>query len=282
MTFPWDPRTPAIHLALSAVLWLVAGPLPAAAADENPAAVPGSPRTLYLSLEHSELSVGGDGGRLAIDWLQPVGSATSLVAGLSASQVGDSDWQVGRLGFLTRAGDDLTVWGDLYAGAGVRDGQDFDYGLVLAGLSWELVEGRLYLDLEDRYLDIDTVYGNLAQVALTHVAGSRLSTRLAYLRSTSGNVESEFVTGRVDLFTRQQIHWLGGLAGGRTRAEVVEMIGGEASELRQAFVGLGFPLRDTELTLIFDYLELDDTERGAVSLTLRVPLSSPGRRPDVP
>ena len=275
MSAPKNLRSPTatatISPAVCMILWLVGASAWAAGNDGTPPPeAAGSPSTLIVSLEHSESSAGGEGSRLAVEWLRPLTSEAHLVAGFSTSTFAGSDWQVGRLGAFQQ-GDRTTLWADLYAGAGQRDGRAFDYGLVLAGLSWQLIPRRLYLDFEDRYLDIDTVRGNLAQTALTYVSGSRFSSRLAYLRSTSGNVDSEFLSARADIFASRRIHWLVGVAHGRTQPEVLERLGGAASDLRQAFAGIGFPLQGIEPTLILDYLHLDDSDRWTLSLTVRVP-----------
>lgn len=196
---------------------------------------------LLLSLDFSELSPGSGGGRAAVDWLRSARPGILWVAGISSSRLDDSEWTVGRFGVFAEASPRLGLRGDAHLGGGRRGGQGFDYRLFSAGMTWEILDQRLYLDLEDRYFDVDTSHGNLAQVGLRFLPGRRLSAGLAYYRATGGNTEADFVSGRLDV-TAGRLRFLGGFALGRTRPEVVGMIGGDATDLEQVYVGVAFPV----------------------------------------
>jgi hypothetical protein len=183
-----------------------------------------------------------------------------------------TEWHVGRFGAFFKAGARNTIEGEAQLGGGRTGGEDgFDYRVAAAALTRELVPGRLFLRLEDRYLDVDAVRGNLAEAAFTFVPNPRLSARLAYTRSTGGNFETDYVTGRVDVFLKKRLRMLGGVAAGRSRPEIFDVIGEAALDFEEAYVGVAFPVRRMELTALVDRLELGDAERGTLSLSLRVP-----------
>jgi hypothetical protein len=71
---------------------------------------------------------------------------------------------------------------------------------------------------------------------------------------------------------------LGGVALGRSRPEIFDVIGEAALDFEEAYVGVAFPVRGSELTAVVDRLELGDVERGTLSLSLRVPWGWGGDR----
>jgi len=234
---------------------------------------------LFVSLDLSDLSPGSGGDRAAVDWVGPSGGRPTWFAGLATSRMAGTEWHVGRFGAVVKAGARNTFEGEAQVGGG-RTGDDdgFDYRVIAAALTRELVPGRLFLRLEDRYLDVDAVRGNLAEAAFTFVPNPRLSTRLAYTRSTGGNFETDYVTGRVDVFLENRLRVLGGVALGRSRPEIFDVIGEAALDFEEAYVGVAFPVRGSELTAVVDRLELGDVERGTLSLSLRVPWGWGGDR----
>lgn len=226
--------------------------------------------TMFLNLEFSSLSSASGGGRVAVDWLRAAEGGLDYLAGISYARLADNDWAVGHFGAFSRIGDHLSWRGDLHLGTGNRADRSFDYQMVEAGLTWEIVDQRLYLDIEDRYLDIDTTHGNLLELGVTFLPRPRYASKLAYIRSTGGNTESDFVSGRLDIFAGRH-RFLGGFAVGRTRPEAVATFGGDAAELEQVFVGMAVPISGPELTVVLDLLRLDEVERATLTLSLRLP-----------
>lgn len=235
------------------------------------AGVPLPRGVLFLSLELSDLSPGTGGERAAIDWVQPTRLGPTWFAGLSTSRLAGTEWNVGRFGAAAKVASKTTLDGEVHLGGGHTGDDRFDYRVIEAGLTHEIVDRRLYLKLKDRYLDIDATRGNLLEAGFTYLPGRRWSTQLTYARSTGGNFDTDYVSGRLDVAAHRRLRLLGGFALGRTRPEIFNVIGEDAVDLEEVFLGIVFPVRGTELTVVLDRLELGGVERGTVSLSLRVP-----------
>jgi hypothetical protein len=234
---------------------------------------------LLLSANASRLSgtTGGGGGQL--DWLHDLDPATKTAAGVEYQSLAGGNWLVGSL-IAAHACDpdsssmrDCSLSGEVHEGAGNTGAHSFRYTILAAGFS-HAVGRELIVQLEDRYVDVDTSLGHLPKVSLAYLSGSRLLTTLSYAHSVGGNLATELLAARIDLY---QPRWrsLAGVVYGNAAPAIVNLQSAPAPAghiLKEGFLGFARSVRDGELQLLADYLGLGDSKRLTLTLSYTVPV----------
>lgn len=257
--------------AVLAALWL-ASSAPPVKSPPVPAPCPQRGSQIYSSLQLDRLSPGNGGGALSVGWLRSLCSGALLETGAGSFSLHDSRWGYGRLGLSVRAGRRSLARLEVDLGGGRRQREGFGYRIYKAGLAHEAVPGRLVLELEDQYVDVDGTRGNVLKLAATISPRSFLDARLAYHRSMSGNIGEQGMSGKLG-FRLGRLGLLAGLSSGRRRPEVAGIYPG-SGVLRssEAFFGVSVERSGRELGLVVDSLRTGGARRTTVALTAKVRL----------
>ncbi len=217
---------------------------------------------------------GGAGG--SFSWLHYV--TPDALFGLAAEHqyIEDSSWNFATVRGSLSGGQSptrFTVFGEMQYGKGDDDGRDFDYAIAVLGLG-EVFTSKFSGQIEARYIDIDTTYGTLPKISLSYLWTPRLLTTVSYADSVGGNLGTELVTARIDYFGRHMNLLAGGATGSADSTVIVPGVSLPATDLRQAFIGIGKVFKRGEFQLVADYLELDASEKVTIAVSFTIYVGS--------
>src|SRR5207248_7770761 len=126
---------------------------------------------------------------------------------------------------------------------------------------------RLYFKGQDEYLDISSSKGHLLSGGASAVPFRYLSADVSYAHSVGGNLGTEFVSVRLDVY-RRSLRPFGGFAIGQT-APVLFNVGFSqelvAQNLREGFGGFIFPINVAEFTVAVDWIQVGNTRRSTLT-----------------
>lgn len=253
-------------------------PTPAAAGD---------PR-LVFSTNGARLTggIGAAGGSAIV--LGDLGGGTALGAGVEYQTVSNAHWTLGEFTGSVAPGLRTHLYLEAHVGAGDL-GKDhaFHYSLVAAGLLEQLTS-KVAVQLEERYIDVDTVHGNLPKVGLSLQATKELLASVSYASVVGGNLGAHLGTVRID-YTGRSFSALAGISGGQAALVYSPCTSGPCSgtglpltsglPLHEGFAGVGKALGRTDWLLIGDYQDVSGTKRIGASLTCTVHLHASGQSP---
>jgi hypothetical protein len=248
---------------------------PAAAPVAAPPAAGGEDRLVvsgngaFLSQDH-----GGGGGSL--NWL--TSDAAGDVGGIGAEyqSIANSHWVNGVLNgawVLGQSTPKATLYGEAHLGGGDIGAQSFHYTVADGGVVATL-NTVLSLQLEERYIDIDTSHGNLPKLGVSLRVTPALLASVSYAYSFGGNLGTKLWTGRLD-YVGQHFNWLAGVAYGPVAPSVLNLVGQvlqPGPTLREGFAGIGKRFGMTEWQLLGDYQDLAGFKRTTITLTCTVHL----------
>lgn len=227
---------------------------------------------LIAAAQAQDLSPGGSGKSLSVDWVHPFSADAKLDAGAQAYELGDSRWLWGKLAASLRAGETTALYGELQLGPGEEGPRRFTYQLYKANLTQALRRGKVYAEVEDQYVDISATHGNIVKLGLTSYPSKSFLTALAYYASTSGNVGARYLTARAE-WTLRRVTLLGGVSLGRTRPELFGVLDiGETRRSHEAFGGVRILSGAREMTVVVDALGLEGLRRLSLTLSWKTPL----------
>ena len=259
---------------MTRILRLLAGLLVCLGVPGVIAAQESRPDILFLTGQATSLESADDGGWGGVEWLHPVGQVWSVSLGGYGFSLGGSEWAYGKLGAGVTLKGRTTIAADASVGAGKHTATDadFTYELLRAEVTYAVVERVLYATFEDLYSDVDAARENLIRIGLTVYPSPTLGLRLNYHRSTGGNVDSNFFSGRVDVTTK----WCGLLAGflvGQTSPERLNLIpqGPGAVQVQEFYVGASVPVGRQEVTVIFDVAEVEGVHKYSAIVVWKIP-----------
>jgi hypothetical protein len=257
----------------SAMLLMLAAAAPVAAqgAPTRPTAPSGG--GIFVNAELTDVGIGATGRTAAIEWLHPVSAASALNTGLSSFSLADVAWTYGRFGAMRRVATRTVLHGQVDAGAGREQGQRFTYLAAQGTLDQTLVDGRLALQIQDRYVDIHTTTGNIAKIGLAVLPIKPLKVEASYHSSIGGSLDTRSITLRADGH-RRGFSVFTGVSTGRTENALVGLgvAFQPAQPLNEIFAGTTIPVRRLRLTVTADSLKLGATEKRTVSVSWFVPL----------
>jgi len=265
-------RSPAIPLLATFGL---ACPAPGLAAGPD-----GARDRLILSLSGATITDADDGGGANIAWLHNFNSDVVVGVGAQYQTIAESHWQFGSLTAswgIGEAARRTTLFAEYNRGTGDDNSRGYTYQIATVGIVQSL-NRQLSLQLEDRQIDIDTTHGNLPKLGVNYLWSPRVLTALSYSNSVSGNLGTEIVALRADVYGRRANLIIGG-AGGKGSPAVFDLQTGltqSGATLREVFLGVTKPLKRVELTLLGDYLELSDNKRFTLTLSCTVNLNARG------
>jgi hypothetical protein len=247
-------------------------PTPAAVADQR----------LVFSTNGSTLTGGSGGGGASAAWVGSIGPDAVLGAGAEYQQIANAHWTTGNFsGSLGLPGQLKThLYVEAHEGAGDIGNHPFHYNVVSGGLLGQLTP-EVTLQLEERYIDIDTSHGSLPKLGLTYRPTLQLSASMSYAKSFGGNLGTRLVMGRID-YTGSGFNALAGLAGGPVAPAVLNLQGAVISpspQLREGFAGIGKTFGRTDWLLLGDYQDVSGTKRTSIALTCTVHLHAQGHAP---
>jgi hypothetical protein len=251
--------------AAGAALWLAS----AAADGPAPAKAPGEDR-IHVVLQVDHLPPGGGGG-VGGTWVHPLAGRTFLQAGGFLYSLGGSRWGYGQAGVGFAPADRTTALLEVNVGRGRRQGRGFPYGVFRANVTHQLTPGRLAIEIEDQYVSVDEARGNVVKVGGA-VSRPAFAARAAVHASVGGNIGARYVSARLDL-NRKTAGLLGGLAIGRTRPEIFDLLSISGTvHSTEVFVGARFPVSSRDVTVVIEHLWIAGTRRTTALLALGIPL----------
>ncbi|TLZ39377.1 MAG: hypothetical protein E6K32_13370 [Gammaproteobacteria bacterium] len=272
--------------AAAPIGWLAAALMGAEAAAVEPPLPSPTPaavgdQRLVFSTNGSTLTGGSGGGGASAGWVGSVGADVVLGAGAEYQQIANAHWTTGNFsGSIGFEGGRTHLYVDAHEGAGDIGDHAFHYSLGSLGLLGQLTP-ELTLQLEERYIDIDTSHGSLPKLGLTYRMTLQLSATASYAKSVGGNLGTRLVMGRVD-YTGVGFNALAGLAGGPAAPAVIFPglhVVKPGPQLREGFVGIGKPFGRTEWLLLGDYQDVGGTRRTSITVNCTVHLRAPAQAP---
>jgi hypothetical protein len=268
------------------ISWLIAALSGAEAAAVDPPAPSPTPaavadQRLVLSTNGSTLTGGSGGGGASATWVGSIGRDVVLGAGAEYEQIANAHWTTGNFsGSLGLGGGKTHLYVEAHEGAGDIGDHAFHYNVASGGILGQLTP-ELTLQLEERYIDIDTSHGSLPKLGLTYRATLQLSASVSYAKSLGGNLGTRLVTGRID-YVGTRFSALAGLAGGPVAPAVITPglnVVVPAPQLHEGFVGIGKPFGRTDWLLLGDYQDVGGTKRTSITLSCTVHLHPPAQVP---
>jgi len=211
------------------------------------------------------LSLSGeqDGASASVLWI----NGPRLAYGLSHNRFRGAEWTYGTATYTWRKARWITQ-AEANLGAG-RAEESFPYRVFRLSATREVVPARLYVDVEQRFLNIDRLRGNLLRGGLTWLASPEWMFSSSVYGSLGGNLEMRYLTARIDQ-NPSPIGLLAGASVGRSESGYFREPGlalpGSSSEF---FGGVSFLTRSGKGTFIVSSTttESDDRLRASVSWT---------------
>jgi hypothetical protein len=241
-------------------------PTPAAVADQR----------LVFSTNGSTLTGGSGGGGASAAWVGGLGQDAVLGAGAEYEQIANAHWTTGNFSGSIGLGGRTHLYVEGHEGAGDIGNRAFHYSVASLGFLGQLTP-ELTLQLEERYIDIDTSHGSLPKIGLTYRMTLQLAATVSYAKSFAGNLGTRLVMGRFD-YTGVDFNAIAGVAGGPAAPAVITPglnVVRPGPQLREGFLGIGKPFGRTEWLLLGDYQDVGGTKRTSLTLTCTVHLHAP-------
>lgn len=228
--------------------------------------------TLFFGGQLVDLSTGSRGGTGEIDWLHVLSPRRSLNVGASSFSLAGTQWAYGRLGSTLKPASRTTLHAETELGRGREAGRGFAYKSLRGSLAHEVLEKRLVVEIEDRFLSVQQVSGNVVKLGAAYLPSATFSVTAAAHGTTSGNVDTRVLVLRVDREAKA-FSAFAGVSAGRSRPVLVELgATGPAQRLRQAFGGVGIPVGRLRLIMAVDWLDLGEVRRGSFMMSWKLPL----------
>jgi hypothetical protein len=207
---------------------------------------------------------GGAGG--SAGWLHNFNSDALVGIGVEHQALANAHWTFGSLNgsYTTGPADErYTVFGEVHEGGGNSGARSIDYRTETLGGA-ATFDRRLSLQLEAKYINIDTISGYLPKAAVSYLWGPHFQTQLAYSYSIGGNnLGTRLASARIDIY-QPAISFLGGFSFGQATAAVLSYVGTTletnvpGARLKEGYVGATVPLPRlrSEISVILDYQDL--------------------------
>lgn len=267
------PRLPCLLSIAASLLGTVGAH--AAEVDARP------PDRLTLAANGSTLTDSDGGGGGSLNWLHYVTPDALFGIGAEHQFIDDSRWTFGSLRGSIGHGQPASrfnISAEVQYGEGDEDERAFDYAVGVLAIS-QAFTNKLSIQLEDRYIDIDTSRGHLPKASLSYLWSPRVFSTVSYAQSVGGNLGTELTSARIDIFGQHMKLMFGG-AVGTADPTVINLQPGLSSpprDLREGFLGVGRTFGRGEINLIGDYLEMEESEKVTVTLSFTAYLGSRGR-----
>ena len=213
--------------------------------------------------------VGGGGG---LEWFRKMSPRWGFGVGTYSYGFDNTHWAFGRVTGFYNLRDWTIVSGTADVGAGRFEGEASTFQLYKAGVLQALVPKRLYLSVEEQYARYSRFEEPLLKAGFIVYPSRSLSVQSHYHVSTGGDVDSHFVSARVDLDTGP----FAVLAGGRVGQAAPEPLQRAAEhpravETREGFAGVALPVGGHVVRVVLSVTDQSTVMRyrAEVSWTLR-------------
>lgn len=229
------------------------------------AALPIPPDRLFLSGRYDRIAPysGGGGGA---SWLHSIDAGSLLEIGVYSNHLGSANWHYGRVGtVVVRKG--RTLAGSLELGAGRELGEGFAYVVARGGYGW-MMPGSIRAELAAEYFGVQRTRGFLAKGTIGYSPRSRFGLLFDYRHGLSPGLDVSQLGLRADAYPGR-LHVLGGLSLGTFLQPELLVLGLDLGHQTELFGGLGVPLGEHELTVVFSRLSTDGMDRHSVSASLK-------------
>jgi hypothetical protein len=242
---------------------------PPESAPSAGAPAPTSDERLVLSGNGATLSQDHGGGGGSVTWLAGSGGNV-LGLGVEYQEVANSHWTDGVFSGALALGQIVpraTVYVDAHEGAGDVGPHAFHYTVADGGVIGTLTQW-LSVQLEERYIDIDTSHGNLPKVGITLRLAPTLLASVSYAHSFGGNLETKLTSVRLD-YVGRSFNALAGVAWGPVSPVVINLIThviAPGPPLQEEYVGIGKTFGRTDWQLLADYQDIEGFKRKTLTL----------------
>ena len=236
---------------------------------------------LTLMASHLSLSDADGGEGFSAGWLHNFDATKIVGLAVEHQTLADVHWTFGTLDLsvgLGQADRRSTMYLDARAGSGSDPRNSFKYQIVSVGLIQSLTH-RFALQIEDKQIDVDTTHGNLPKVGAQFLWTPTLLTSLSYSHSLGDSLGTRLWSARVDRYGKQFNFILGGAAGQASPVLFDKLTGlrTPGQTLKEGFFGFTKPFPRVDVTLLGDYLRLNQQDRKTVTLSAIVHLRAPAR-----
>ena len=193
--------------------------------------------------------VGGGGG---LEWFRAMSPAWGFTVGGYSYRIADSHWGFGRVGGFYNALDWTILSATADVGGGRFEREVSAYQLYRAGVLQAVLPKRLYVSVEEQYARYARLEEPLLKAGLVVYPTRSLALQAHYHTSTGGNVDSQFVSGRVD-WDPVPFALLAGARVGRAALEPPERaaVRPRAVDTHEGFAGVALPLGAHVFRLVF-------------------------------
>jgi outer membrane receptor protein involved in Fe transport len=238
---------------------------PAAEIDARP------PNRLTLTASRSRQDEVDDGGIFSLNYLHYLTPVALFGLGAEHQYIEDATLTFGSARAAWGRGEPgskTTLFGETHYGNGDDDGRDFGYSIYVLGVS-QALSPQFFVELEARYLDIDTTNGRLPKLGISYLWTPRLLTYISYAKSFGGNLGTELTSGRINYYG-SLLSLKAGASTGHANPAVLVLQPGvtlPAQQSKQAYVGIGKAFKRGEVELLADYLETGPTEKMTLTLS---------------
>jgi hypothetical protein len=212
----------------------------------------------------TSLALEEDGGAVSVLWKND----GPFHAGLSHYRFGDTYWTFATAGVTSRRGRTI-LQAEANFGPGRSTG-DFLYKIARVSITRQISSRRVFLELEDRYIDVDTQEGNLVRGGVSWVPRNDLLLSASQHVSTGGDLGARFTSARAD-WERDGIRWSGGAAAGVSDPVLFQQIDFRSRvSITEFFAGVSAPTSRGRLGFILQSIRTggDNRLRGTVLWTL--------------
>ena len=231
-----------------------------------------------------ERSSGGlSGGGGSLDWLHTARPGTNVSLGLAAYRLGGSQRTLGRAGAFFPIAARWTLEPQVSLGGGNTAGVGFLHQQYRATLGFR-ASSRLYLRAQEEYFHIGDSNGHLLSGGVSVLPSRLLSIDMSYAHSAGGNLGTQFVSGRFDLY-RRTLRPFAGFAVGQTAPVVFDVGFGQqlvSQDLHEGFVGFVFPIAAAEFTVALDWIQVGSTQRSTLTAGVKIPIRTTSRLRSTP
>ena len=212
-------------------------------------------------------------------WLHDRSTAAKFSAGIESHSSGDARWTLGSVSgaFIhnttAMSPRQYGLLGEFHQGSGNDTTHSFNYQVIVGGLSYALTPD-LTLQLEERYINVDATRGHLPKVGLAYTADRHWLTTMFYAHSASGNLGTELVGARLDIY-QPAARLLAGVSFGKSSPAVVNLqptFVAPGLILREEYFGAAWQVLRGELLLVTDFLDLGGSRRETLTMSYTVHL----------
>jgi hypothetical protein len=161
-----------------------------------------------------------------------------------------------------------TFTASLELGAGKELGETFAYVTGRTGLGWAFVPGKVRGDIEAEYLNVNRTRGLMAKFGGSVRAARWLALAFDLRRGLSDGLDLGQFGARADVYGRR-LHFLGGVSTGSFVSRELLVLDLDAQQQTEWYGGVGFPLQENELTVVWSTLRSGTVTRHSAGATFQ-------------